>query len=109
MSDLLTADQAAARLNISERTLRKLRQTGEIAYIALTDRLFRYTIEDCDEYIASRRRTDAPPPTKNAVIRRPGSRTVSGTGPGFMALYGARKGSGRKPSKAALGVERGRK
>jgi excisionase family DNA binding protein len=100
MFDLLTADQAAARLNISERTLRKLRQTGEIAYIALTDRLFRYTTEDCDEYVASRRRIDNPPPIGTAIIRRPGSRIVTGTSPGFMALHGARKVTGRKPSKA---------
>jgi excisionase family DNA binding protein len=99
MSDLLTADQAAARLNISERTLRKLRQSGEIAYIALTDRLFRYT-EDCDEYVASRRRINNSPPTGKVIIRRPGSRSVSGTSPGFMELYGARKGRVRKPLKA---------
>lgn len=94
MSDLLTADQAAARLNISERTLRKLRQTGEIAYIALTDRLFRYTIEDCDKYIASRRRIESPRPSVKAIIRRPGSRIVTGTSPGFMALRGTRKAQG---------------
>ena len=94
MSDLLTADQAAARLNISERTLRKLRQSGEIAYIALTDRLFRYTAEDCDEYVASRRRINNSPPTGKAIIRRPRSRIVTGTSPGFMALHGTRKAQG---------------
>jgi hypothetical protein len=58
---LLTADEAAARLDMSERTLRRIRQRGDIAYIALTDRKFRYTPEDCDAYLAARRRLDAPP------------------------------------------------
>ncbi len=60
-SSLLTADQAAARLGMSERTLRRIRQRGDIAYIALTDRKFRYTPEDCDAYLAACRRLDAPP------------------------------------------------
>lgn len=37
---LLTADEAAERLGICERTLRRLRQKGEIAYIALTERAY---------------------------------------------------------------------
>ena len=31
---------------MSEHTLRRIRQRGDIAYIALTDRKFRYTPED---------------------------------------------------------------
>ena len=57
---LLTADEAAARLDMSERTLRRIRQRGDIAYIALTERKFRYTPEDCDAYLAGCRRLDAP-------------------------------------------------
>lgn len=98
MSDLLTADHAAARLNISERTLRKLRQTGKIAYIALTDRLVRYTTEDCDEYIASSRRIDSPRPLVKASTRRLGSPVLKGDQPGFMALQAARKGVTRELS-----------
>ncbi|WP_157136896.1 helix-turn-helix domain-containing protein [Sphingomonas sp. PAMC 26617] len=98
MSDLLTADHAAARLNISERTLRKLRQSGEIAYIALTNRLFRYTTEDCDEYVASRRKIESPSSSSRVSSRRPGSPVLKGDQPGFMALQAARKGATRKRS-----------
>ncbi len=96
MSDLLTADEVAARLNISERTLRKLRQTGKIAYIALTDRLFRYTTEDCDEYVASSRRIDSPRPLAKASARCSGRLIMRGDQPGFMALQAARKDATRK-------------
>lgn len=69
-SNLLTADEAAARLDMSERTLRRIRQRGDIAYIALTDRKFRYTPEDCDAYLAACRRQDAPPPRPTRVAGR---------------------------------------
>lgn len=100
MTELLTADQAAARLNMSERTLRKLRQSGEIAYIALTDRMFRYTPEDCDNYLAARRRKDDPCPSVKTHARRIGNMTSKGTNKGFMALLAAGQSGTRKNTKA---------
>lgn len=37
---LLTAEQAAARLGMCERTLRRLRQRGEIGYVAVAGTVF---------------------------------------------------------------------
>jgi excisionase family DNA binding protein len=102
MSDLLTASQAAARLNISERTLRKLRQSGQIPYIALTDRLFRYTTEDCDEYVATRRRKEGQCPSVKILGRRTGC-NVSDDSIGFMALRAKRKNATQKPARATGG------
>ena len=97
-AQLLTADEAAARLRMSERTLRKLRQAGQIAYIALTDRMFRYTPEDCDAFIASRRRQEQPRPPRMPTGRRTVSTVSKGTNSGFMAFRAARKrGSERRP------------
>ena len=83
---LLTADQAAARLGISERTLRKLRQRGDIPYVPVTDRLIRYDEADCEAYLASRRRTDEPCPSPSKTnVRRIGNMTSSAASAGFMA------------------------
>jgi len=90
MTELLTAEQAAARLSMSERTLRKLRQSGAIAYIALTDRMFRYTPEDCDEYLAACHRRDGPPPTAKIRARHTSSMT-SRRQRGFMDRLAAEK------------------
>jgi excisionase family DNA binding protein len=57
---LLTPSETAQRLGISERTLRGLRRAGEIAYVALDARKIRHTESDIDEYLALRRRRDAP-------------------------------------------------
>ena len=82
---LLTADQAAERLGISERTLRKLRQRGDIAYVPVSDRLIRYDEADCEAYLASRRRTDEPCPSPSKTnVRRIGNMTSRGIGSGFM-------------------------
>lgn len=59
MTDLLTAEQAAARLGMCERTLRKLRQKGEISYIALTDRKFAYAQDDCASLLRARATMEA--------------------------------------------------
>lgn len=55
---LLTPDEAAKRLHISDKTLRRIRQQGHIRYVALTERKIRYRPEDCDAYVASRIRED---------------------------------------------------
>lgn len=57
---LLTEEQAAARLLMNPRTLRKLRQAGAIRYVALTGRKIGYRPEDCQAFIESRVRTETP-------------------------------------------------
>ena len=99
MGNLLTAEQAAARLGICERTLRKLRQRGEIAYIALTDRKFAYTEADCDEFLSARRRKDEPCPSPSHLRgRRISSMTSRSKASGFMDLPGVRPSATRKRS-----------
>ena len=105
MGELLTPEQAAARLDMCERTLRKLRQTGEIAYIAVTGRKFRYTPEDCDAFLAERRRKEAPCPSAKIQGRRTSNTTSKSTSAGFMALRTARRNAtlnGTKPSSARV-------
>lgn len=82
---LLTSIEAAERLRICERTLRKARQRGEIAYIAVSDRRVAYTVEDCDAYIESRRRRDEKCPSTKTLGRRIGNTTSSTRSGGFMA------------------------
>ena len=60
MTDLLTSAEAAARLRICERSLRKLRKAGLIRYIAKGERGVLYRDADCEEYLASRERRDEP-------------------------------------------------
>jgi hypothetical protein len=48
---LLTEEQAAERLQMHPRTLRKLRQTGQIRYVRPTERMIRYRPEDCAAFI----------------------------------------------------------
>ena len=55
---LLTPLEAAARLHVSDKTLRRLRQQGLIRYVAITERKIRYRPEDCDAYIQSRVREE---------------------------------------------------
>jgi hypothetical protein len=52
-SDLLTPEEAAARLRICAKTLRSIRQRGLIRYVAITKRKIFYRPEDCDAYLAS--------------------------------------------------------
>ena len=85
---MLTSAEAADRLGISDRTLRKLRQEGEIRYIAITDRKILYRPEDCDEYIENRIRRDTPMPKPKTTFRT--TATVRDGGD-FMAQRAARK------------------
>lgn len=71
MSDLLTHDQAAARLRVCPKTLRQLRQQGLIRYVAVTQRKIFYRPEDCDAYLESRVRVDVPAePTRRRGLHR---------------------------------------
>ncbi|WP_394648165.1 helix-turn-helix domain-containing protein [uncultured Sphingomonas sp.] len=91
VSQLLTSEQAAERLHMSERTLRKLRQSGEIAYIAVTDRRYRYTPEDLDAYLETRRRQEAPRQTPIPHGRRIGSVRGGPAQASFMARFRAHR------------------
>lgn len=62
--ELLTEAEAAARLRMGERTLRELRRTGKIRYVALTARKIAYRPEDCAEYLAARVRVNDPCETR---------------------------------------------
>lgn len=77
---LLTEEQAAERLLLHPRTLRKLRQAGQIRYVALAGRKIAYRPEDCSAYIESRLREDQPirppPPRGRAVGNRRGGNIV---------------------------------
>lgn len=94
-SALLTAEEAAARLGICERTLRELRKKGDIGYVAVTPSRFRYTEEDCDAFIESRRRKDETCPSAKTPARRIGNTTSSSRNGGFMARLAA-QGSGTR-------------
>jgi excisionase family DNA binding protein len=92
VEQLLTANQAAARLDISERTLRKLRQAGAIPFIAVSERVFRYDAADCEEYLLNRKRTETLCPSPSKILgRRITSTTSRGTSGGFMAQRAARQ------------------
>lgn len=53
VTDLLTHDEAAARLKVCAKTLRRLRTEGLIPYVAVTTRKIFYRSEDCDAFLAS--------------------------------------------------------
>lgn len=74
MTDLLTHDQAAARLKVCAKTLRRLRTEGLIPYVAVTARKIFYRPEDCDAYLASCVRRETPAPRPRGRIRSVGKR-----------------------------------
>lgn len=73
-SCLLTEEEAAKFLRMSPRTLRELRRTRAIHYVALSARKIAYRIEDCEEYIASRVRLDSAERTDDRASRGKGRR-----------------------------------
>jgi hypothetical protein len=73
---LLTEEQAAKRLLMHPRTLRKLRQAGAIRYVALTGRRVAYRPEDCVAYVESRGRQEQAPPPRTRKSRAAGNRRV---------------------------------
>ncbi|WP_145073425.1 helix-turn-helix domain-containing protein [Sphingobium wenxiniae] len=72
---LLTPEEAAQRLHVSDKTLRRLRQQGHIRYVAITQRKIRYRPEDCDAYVASRVREDHQCPSTSRKNQRSTSTT----------------------------------
>lgn len=67
-NELLKPADAAARLHISERTLRELKRTGAVRYVAVSGRSIRYRPDDLADYINSRVRCDDQHPRR--VSRR---------------------------------------
>ena len=86
---LLTEEQAADRLLMNPRTLRKLRQNGEIRYVALAGRKIAYRPEDCEAYIQSRVRMADPIPAPRSRPRAVGNRRSGNVIP-FSARQGMR-------------------
>jgi excisionase family DNA binding protein len=66
---LLTEEQAAERLLMHPRTLRKLRQEGAIRYVRTTGRKVGYRPEDCAAFIESRLRLETPIDVGSSKVR----------------------------------------
>ena len=92
---LLTPPQAAARIGISERTLRDLRKAGEIAYVALDGRKIRHTESDIADYLTLRHRRDTPRImpclSTSPKIRRTTTTTSNSKVVGFTARQAAQR------------------
>lgn len=56
----MTEEQAAERLLMHPRTLRKLRQEGQIRYVRITSRKIGYRPEDCAAFAERRCRLEIP-------------------------------------------------
>jgi excisionase family DNA binding protein len=87
---LLTEEEAAEALKLCPRTLRKLRQAGEIRYVALTGRKIAYRPEDCVAYVESRVRQAEPTPVPRMRGRAVGNRRGGNIVP-FSARQGMRR------------------
>ena len=79
---LITSSEAAERMGVSVKVLRRLRTEGRIRYIAITDRKIMYQVEDCDRWISGaapagasgRPLAASPTPTIIPFTQRRGSR-----------------------------------
>lgn len=70
---LLTEQEAADRMRLCPRTLRKARQDGLLTYV-LIGRAIRYTIDDLESYIDALRQQSRPCLPKPQPTRRNASR-----------------------------------
>jgi excisionase family DNA binding protein len=70
---LLTESEAAERLAVSPRTLRKARQTGALHYIAI-GRSVRYTLSDLESFIAALRQVPCLASSRAPSRKRPGGK-----------------------------------
>lgn len=90
--ELLTPEQAAERLRICTKVLRRLRQQGKIRYVAVTQRKIFYRPEDCDAFIESRVRQE----THNPPLAPQGKRRAVTRGYGDITQFSvSRKAEGR--------------
>lgn len=68
---LLAPEEAADRISVCTKTLRRLRAQGLIRYVAVTERKIMYRPEDCDAFLESRVRMEPPSePTRRRSARR---------------------------------------
>ncbi|HEY0624638.1 helix-turn-helix domain-containing protein [Sphingomonas sp.] len=89
---LLTEDEAAARLQICGRTLRRERQAGNVRYI-LIGRCVRYHPDDLDQLIEVKRTADRPKPTKRTG--KGGRKIAANHGGGVIVPFSERQRSRR--------------
>lgn len=90
---LLTEAEAAARIGVSPRTLRKLRADGKIRYVRPSPRKVYYTEGDCAEYLARQSCQDQPPCQSTDRPKARASTMISSSrGKGIMARLAARPG-----------------
>lgn len=89
---LLTEDEAAARLRVCGRTLRRERQAGNVPYI-LIGRCVRYHPDDLERLIESKRIADQPAPTKRTG--RGGRKVARNHGEGGIVPFSERERSRR--------------
>ncbi|WP_430459106.1 helix-turn-helix domain-containing protein [Sphingomonas parapaucimobilis] len=90
VSNLLSPQEAAKRLSVCTKTLRRLRQGGHIRYVAITDRKIRYRPEDCDDFVASRARKAPECPSTSRKTRRISTLTSSSKVVDFTARQAQR-------------------
>ena len=101
---LLSEQEAAAVLRMSQRTLRSLRDNGKIRYIRTSRRKIHYTPEDIADYIARQaRQEDAPCPSIAPRKARASTMTSSGAAPDILDRLAARPGGMPKGMKLIYG------
>jgi hypothetical protein len=90
-----TEAEAAGILQVSTQTLRRIRETGEIAYIRVSERNIRYFGLHLCEYILSKVETVICPDTTNSDS----SSEITGSPSNPAAQHGAAPGTTQKLSK----------
>lgn len=92
MSVLLSHEEAAGHLGVCAKTLRVLRQRGLVRYVAITERLKKYRVEDLDDFLAGQVRQEV----QQSTSRRRSTRLSRGCNVvSFTARRQARKAAGR--------------
>lgn len=85
---LLSPQEAAKRLMVSERTLRDLKKRGAIRYVAVTGRRILYRPEDLAEFVTARVRCDEQVEQPKSSKRRA---SVSGAGAANIVPFSQRR------------------
>lgn len=97
--EILTTKQVMARLQVGEKTLRRLRAEGKLPYLQISKGIIRYRASDCAAYLeACLRRAEPPrPPQPSAKGPRRGKAVRPLEVGGFLAMREACRVT--KPSK----------
>ncbi|WP_365894668.1 helix-turn-helix domain-containing protein [uncultured Sphingomonas sp.] len=93
-STLLTETEAADRLRLCTKTLRKERKAGRLSYI-LIGRAVRYTLDDLESFIARARQDTTQCQSTNRVSRPTTTTTSSGKVVAFTARQGSKRSAKR--------------